>query len=518
MLSQTRAWLGRPLPLHALLFAAYPVLFLFAQNLTEVTVGEVFPPLGRALLAAGAVALVAGLVLRDLRRGALIATVLVIAWFAFGHVADLLVPMNVSLNVQLFAWGTLILFVALAALFLSRRWVGRVTSALNVVALVLVTIALAQVVPYEMSRPASAAEPARAVAAPVGARDIYYFIFDRYGSDAALQAWLGMSNDLPAWLTSQGFYVAADSHANYIRTTLSLAATLDMKSLDSVAAKMGRTSGDLSPVDEMIQDNAAGLFLEARGYRYIHMGSWFGPTQTVRIATQNLHLDTTTDFEAMLDKTTFDPTLDSLLKLPVVPQQDAIHRDNALYELQTLPSVEAEPGPKFVFAHILLPHPPYVFNADGSYPSAEEQKTRTETQSFQAQLTYTNAQIRDIVTNLLSVPPDRQPIIVFQADEGPYPDAYQANEGGFDWSTATTDQLETKYGILNALYLPGDAPAGAPEPYSTMTSWNTFPIILDRYFGASFPLMPDRSYTSSSLTKPYDFTDITDRLPSPAGY
>ena len=518
MLSRRRAWLGRPLPLHPLMFAAYPVVFLFAQNLTEVTVGEVVPPLGRALLAAGAVALPAGLVLRDLRRGALIAAALVIAWFGFGHVADLLAPTKVSQNLQLAGWAAFILVVAIAALFLNGRWVGRLTSALNVVAVVLVAIALVQIVPYEMSRPAGAAAPVATVAAPTGARDIYYFIFDDYGSDRALDTFAGIQNDLPAWLTSQGFYVAADSHANYIRTTLSLAATLDMQSLDSVAARMGRSSGDLGPVDQMIQNNAAGRFLEARGYRYIHMGSWFGPTQSVQIATENLHLDTTTDFEAMLDETTFDPTLNQLLNIPAIPQDDEIHRDNALWAFATLPSVEAQPGPKLVFVHILLPHLPYVFNADGSYPTLAEQKSRTEAQSLQQQLDYTNQHIRDIVTGLMSVPPEEQPIIVVQSDEGPYPDAYANDKDTFNWATATPDQLEIKYGILNALYLPGDAPAGAPQPYSTMTPWNTFPIIFDRYFGGTFPLMPDRSYTSGSYLRPYDLADITGRLPSLQGH
>jgi len=40
--------------------------------------------------------LVAGLLLRDLRRGALIASSMVIVWFTYGHVEDLVAPMGVS--------------------------------------------------------------------------------------------------------------------------------------------------------------------------------------------------------------------------------------------------------------------------------------------------------------------------------------------------------------------------------------------------------------------------------------
>jgi hypothetical protein len=85
----------------------------------------------------------------------------------------------------------------------------------------------------------------------------------------------------------------------------------------------------------------------------------------------------------------------------------------------------------------------------------------------------------------------------------------------FDWGTATTTELETKYGILDAFYLPGDAPPGAPAPYPTMSSWNTFRVVLPRYFDADLPLLPDWTFTSAAWKRPYDLTDVTDRLPPP---
>ena len=82
----------RPFPFHPLLLAAYPVLFLFSENLSEVAFGETFQPILRAVAVAGAIAIVAGLLLRDLRRGALIASAMVIVWFTYGHVEDLVAP------------------------------------------------------------------------------------------------------------------------------------------------------------------------------------------------------------------------------------------------------------------------------------------------------------------------------------------------------------------------------------------------------------------------------------------
>src|SRR5688572_17679865 len=86
----------RPWPVHTLLFAAYGVLFLFAENVAEVALGEVLPPLARTVVGAAVVLLAAGLLLRDFRRGAIVATALVIAWSAFGHISGLVEPLAVG--------------------------------------------------------------------------------------------------------------------------------------------------------------------------------------------------------------------------------------------------------------------------------------------------------------------------------------------------------------------------------------------------------------------------------------
>jgi arylsulfatase A-like enzyme len=324
-------------------------------------------------------------------------------------------------------------------------------------------------------------------------------------------------SDLPDWLASRGFYVAAAAHANYGRTTMSLASTLNMTTLDEAAARVGPDSYDPNPVYGLIQNHAVGRFLKERGYRYIHIGNWFAPTHTVRLADESLAMPSGSDFETKLEETTFKPTLDDLMGVTDPPAHHILHRRTALWQLREFERVRAQPRPKFVILHILLPHDPYVFDEIGELPDEQSRTTRTEGDKFTRQTTYLNDQIRRIVDELLDVPPDEQPIIVIAADEGPYPARYKAAKETFDWETATTAELETKYGILAAFHLPGDARPGAPAPYPTMSSWNTFRIVLPRYFDAELPLLPDRSFTSAVWKRPYDLTDITDRLPAPYG-
>ena len=42
------------------------------------------------------------------------------------------------------------------------------------------------------------------------------------------------------------------------------------------------------------------------------------------------------------------------------------HWENNQFGLDAARGVKDEAGPKFVFAHILLPHPPYVHASDGT--------------------------------------------------------------------------------------------------------------------------------------------------------
>ena len=115
---------------------------------------------------------------------------------------------------------------------------------------------------------------------------------------------------------------------------------------------------------------------------------------------------------------------------------------------------------------------------------------------------------------LLSLPPDRQPIIILQGDEGPWPKAYSANyREPFDWSAVSDDLLEIKFGILNAWYVPGGKDIGL---YPTMTSINTFPTLFANWFGLPYERRDDRVYTSKGWLLPYDLTDVTDRL-APGG-
>jgi len=284
---------------------------------------------------------------------------------------------------------------------------------------------------------------------------------------------------------------------------------------------MGPDSSDYRPLIDAFQRHRAALFLKEQGYRYIHMGNWFGPTSTIGVADENLRGSQWTEFDATLyDSSAIAAVTGMLQPNGHLPRLDDVSAEDALFQFSKLRDLANDPSKDFVFAHILLPHDPYVFDADGNRVTATEGETESRDDLFRAQLTYTNAQLTDLVEDLLEGPDEDDPIIVIQSDEGPYPDAYDANQYAFDWTKATDAEVQTKYGVLDAFYLPdedGGEDDAAPEPYDTISTVNTWRLIFDRYFGTDLALLPDRSYVSLNPDRPYDLMDVTDRLAPATG-
>src|SRR5688500_3904386 len=336
-------------PLHPFLFAAYAVLFLYAENLADVLLVDIGKPLTTAILQAIVAFAAASILLRSYRRGAVVASVLLVAWYGFGRAAPMLADAGVDVRRQIGVW-LLVIAVAIAYAVRARRSLPRVTALLNIFATVLVVFTLTSILPYEASRAArSAAAVDTALAGssgPAQQRDVYFLVFDRYGSAEALETAFGITNDMYDWLEGRGFQVQRDSHANYRATDFSLAATLNMKYQDELTERIGRESGDRTPAQAMLRDHLVGKEFQAMGYRYVHLGSWFGPTASIPWADENITAGVTSEFESVLRDTTMAPAVERAGGGEKAARTFfERHGDIALFELRQLDRLASAPGP-----------------------------------------------------------------------------------------------------------------------------------------------------------------------------
>lgn len=496
------------IPIHPLLLAVYPVLLLYADNLTDVPFVDAVAP---TLAALGITCLIWWALARVLggrRRGAIVASAFIVPAMLFGVVVEALQPEAVPGRLQelaapLAGVAVLVLSVSSGLYAASKpRLRPTVTATLNVVSIALIVMAALPILTYRLGVDSNTGVAASAAGEQltVGAGeapDIYHLVFDRYGSEASLRSGFDIDNAaFVSWLEGQGFKVADHARANHLKTTLSLASTLSLAPLDELADDVGPEQRDLGPVYERIRRNRAGDMLRDVGYRYTHLGSWYNWTRESDVADSVRGLGAYRSFAQLV-------LARSILSLGMTPlrSDSELARATAKYQWDELEDIAAEPGPKYVFAHVLLPHPPFVYLADGTYAPDEA--------TFETQLRYTNARIKAFVGGLLEAPPDARPIIILQADEGPYPERFAKDAESFDWAGASPDELVTKFGVLNAMYLPG-AEGEAPLR-SDLSLVNTYPEVFRRYFGAAMVDHPDSSFASPE-GRPYDLIDVTDEL------
>ncbi len=492
---------ARPWPFHPVLFAAYFVLFLYSVNLAEVELGDVLPVL--ALVGGGmAVMLVlAGLVVGDARRAALVLTPIVVAVLAYGHTARLLRPTGLGPTVHQAGWLALIVLAVLVA-WRGRRYLADVTRGLNVASLALVIVSLISIVPYDLGRVSIGQAPAAppVVAPSGGGPDIVWLIFDRYPSERSGRLAYGIENPIYDELRARGFYIAENSHANYQRTTFSLMGTFSAEFLDGRghAEIFGPT--DVSGTYTRITNSNVARFLKTQGYYHVHVSSDFSPTRLNVVADVNHVYDKESDFGVAFVDSTALPALAKRLGLEVSPW--ARRYRWTTWQVDLLANLPSAPSPKFVFGHVMLPHTPYMFAADGSFVDVEESRGRTALERFSEQLTFTNAKLLAILDDLLAVPEAERPVIIVQADEGPYP-SHLEDQTGHDWTTATLEEREIKFGILNAWYVPGGRDIGL---YPEISSVNTFRLLFNAYFDTDLPLLPDESFTHGH-PEPLEFAE-----------
>lgn len=499
----------KSVPAHAVLLAIYPILFLYAQNVDFALPGEAFVPL--ALAAGVSVILLTSLslFLRDRDKAGLVVSLLAILFFSYGHLSDTLAGFSftvgqLSLGVDallLPLWGSL-LGVGIYSILKMRRQLHIVTTVLNIVAACLVLFSLLGLVSYALRTrarlPQSTAESTDA--GPVEsadvdtARDIYYIILDAYASSESLEEIWGYDNQqFIEYLTQRGFYVVPDAKSNYPLTFLSLASSLNMQYINYLADELGADSTDRSHPYQITQDSEVVRFLRSRGYKFVHFQSGWGSTGRNPHADRDIKCGNVSEFTEVLVRTTI---------LRPLANRFISHdrREVVLCTFETLPEVrQTVDGPLFVFAHILVPHPPFLFGPDGEPIGGDPGlRSRDWSQYYLGQLEFVTKKVELLVDELLTGT-ENPPIIILQADHG---------TKSIREEEPNERILRERLGILNAYYLPDD---GEELLYETITPVNSFRLVFNAYFDTDYDFLEDRVYFCK-LIRPYDIIEVTDVL------
>jgi hypothetical protein len=472
--------------LFAFLFAAYPVLSLAAYNVHEIAVRDMWRPLAVSLLLGGLVFWLMRLLARNWRSAALAALIVLVLFFSYGQVYSLV--KGITLNgAALFRHRTLAplwgIFGLLAVFWAARRVMLRETaiSWLNLLTAVLLVspiFTIATVTIQKSSAERSALRQVSQVAVSGGQSqpDVYYIILDAYGREDVLNGLLNYDNrEFLDALRKRGFYVADCSQANYAYTEFSLTSSLNYGYLQDLGIRQHSTRV------ARLKHSDIRAFFEARGYKIAAFPTGWNNTEweDADIYPQYEHgLLSLSDFERLvLDTTLLRISADMSRGGLQNAGRSELHRTRTLSALAVLKQLPNKREPLFVFAHLIIPHPPYSFGPQGEWGDLKGETFQDYREAYTGQVTFINREILQVVDTLLSKS-ETPPIIIIQGDHGPPPEIAKL--------------YEDKMPILNAYYLPG---VDVQEVlYPSISPVNTFRVVLNAYFGQSLLLLKDHSY------------------------
>ena len=523
-----------------LLFALYSVAFLAAHNINEVD----FRDAGRAFVviafAVPVMVLLIWFIVRDGYRSALIAFMVVVLFFSYGHMRELMKSFALTAPILGRHRYLSVLFASIIILwswFVLKRidstqtWARRI-SLVGVIALILpIFTIVSSFLPGEWETlQADPLERDETVITSEEMPDVYYIILDGYGRKDVLEELYNFDNsEFLMSLQERGFYVAEESSSNYNTTRLSLASSLNLNYLQAI---IELEDIDLNPrtAEGMIWDNTVRRYLHQFGFKTVAFETG-RPWSSVDNADYYLEargdqkvnalLPRTTLlnlFEAMLIKSTFFSLLIDSTKLmgAFEKAQSAIaneeHRIRIVYSMQKIQAIPHWQGNYYVFLHLLSPHPPFIFGASGERIDHDRPFTYGDGNNFMEigsredyiegyieQLQYINKLALNAVDNILAES-STPPIIILQGDHGP--GAY------LDWKSMADSNLTERHAILNAYYLPGK---GTDDLYPSITPVNSFRLIFNAYFEGEYEMLEDRLFFTEK-NDGYDLVEVTDMV------
>ena len=507
-----------------LLLSIQPVLHLFSINVAELSFSEILRPLLVSLLFGLIVFGVTFLFFRDWRRASLVASLFLVLFFLFGDAA-VWISESFALgparsNLLTLALVTVVMLIWSWIVQKQIRDVASVNLYFNLLAILFFLNTGVRMGSYLLENGLSLApkQPAQAVVAEPteGRPDVYYIVLDGYGRQDILQTLYefdnsGFLNDLSA----RGFYVAEKPSSNYIQTMLSLSSSLNMDYLQSLNANGTKIDkrGDLV---HLVENNKVRSILAQHGYQLVSFHNEYKAT----ISSAEIYYDDSqsglaypvTAFESILIDHSMARVLSHVpaLNKALIGMPYDTHRRHILLtfiKLQDVPSLE---GNYFVYAHIIAPHPPFVFDEDGRVVNHDTPFTLNDANyyirdhshknylaGYRRQIQYVNRLVLETVDAILtrSTTP---PIIIIQSDHGP--GAY------LHWGSLENTLPAERFGILNAYYFPNQ---DYTRLYPSISPVNSFRVLLNQFFEADYPLLPDRHYYSS-WSLPFDFVEVTD--------
>lgn len=254
--------------------------------------------------------------------------------------------------------------------------------------------------------------------------NIYFIVPDRMPSFEAM-AELGIDTTSLKWqLIGKGFYVKENqlSADPYLPTDeTDPQTTRTMRYMASVLNNGRKIPMNIEyqAARQLIRNPAITADLHRLGYTFYNVASWFTETAHINSADYNLTMQKQTWYDWIFtgeyNSAFWARSILNGMNLKMFMSSYTIARTEGLrhvWQAMTTVELAKTPGQKFVMTHLMLPHEPFVWTANGEL----QYKDLPQPELYVQQISFTCDYLNSLASDILAA--DSNAIIIIQSDEG----------------------------------------------------------------------------------------------------
>ena len=457
------------------LLAFFPSWILILKNYDELIFQDILISL--AIIAVSVIVwIVITKIIKNGNKAALITGVGVGFFFYFGYVQDALdgiMIFNIPINkTSVLVIVSIIIFVLSTTYFVKSR--KNFESAIKIANVITITLVL--VVAIQFVIPDAYAEKP----------NVYHIILDEYTDNEILLKKFNYDNKkFLEFLNKNGFYIPNKSFSTFGSTPGELELILNMD--------YPREIGWVSDSYQALNNNKVMSVFSDQNYSIIETNSMMRWKNFSDVDTK-LCYDTNFINSEFLDQV----LRKSIIRYFLEQHHNDTRRDTVRCTFNELSEIASQSsGPKYVFSHIYVPHPPFLFGPNGENVIPDHREIRglqswENPQGYINQLIYATNQVSIVVKNIVKNDPTA--VIILQGDTGTLT--------GTDTFMTTMKDVYQAHSILYAVRIPD------VNNLEYMVPVNTYRIIFNNYFNMDYEYLEQHSYARQNDV----WTDITEKL------
>jgi len=324
------------------------------------------------------------------------------------------------------------------------------------------------------------------------APDIYLILLDGFPGDDAASLDPSFDTDaFPTALTMRGFEVERHARSNYLTTRLTVPTMLadqHVEAAQELDPPFGNQAADARRLREFGDEGVVYRTLREAGYETITLPS---PAAHLGLRRVDRVIDPpgVSEFELVLLRTTWLGAVFDRFQ-PDFFASGARAQVLASYASADVVAAEEHSRPRFVWVHVLAPHGPIVFRADGSpvlgaevFHTAFKDPAGSQGATDRLEATFSYARfVADRTIELVDriiASSKRQAVVVLFSDHG--------TDIGFNAADPLDSDLNERSSVVLAIRSPGRSDLLPPGT----TPIGVLPRVLNAYLGTSLPLRPD---------------------------